>query len=84
MEKDKALQVIEAEIVSCKSNEIANIIYEIIVDKEIDKKAIRNKIIKAEFNEYYRTSMPVMDIYQELGHTHDISIDSVRYIIRNI
>jgi len=81
MEKDKALQVIEAEIVSCKSNEIANIIYEIIVDKEIDKKVIRNKIIKAEFNELYRTSMPVMDIYQELGHTHNISETTVMYVV---
>ena len=84
MEKDKALQVIEAEIASSTAKDLANLIYEIIIDKEIDSKAIRNKVIKSEFNELYRTSMPVMDIYEAISHTHNISFDSVRYIIRNI
>ena len=84
MEKDKALQVIEAEIASSTCSELSNLIYEIIVVKEFDKKTIRNKVIKAEFNELYRTSMPVMDIYEAISHTHNISFESVRYIIRNI
>lgn len=81
MEKNKALQVIEAEIASSKSSDLAQIVYEIIVDKELDKKAVRNKIIKAEFNELYRTTMPVMDIYQTLSHTHSISEQTVMYVI---
>ena len=84
MEKDKALQVIEAEIASSTCSELSSLIYEIIVVKEFDKKTIRNKVIKAEFNELYRTSMPVMDIYEAISHTHNISFESVRYIIRNI
>ena len=81
MEKDKAVQVIEAEIASSKHNQLAEVIYEIIVDKEIDKKAIRNKVIKSEFNELYRTTMPVMDIYQTLSCTHNISEQTVMYVI---
>jgi hypothetical protein len=81
MEKDKALQVIEAEIVSSTSNDLAQIIYEIIVEKELDKKAIRNKVIKAEFNELYKTSMPIMDIYSTISHTHNISERTALYIV---
>ena len=84
MEKDKAYQVIDAEIASCSSQDLTKLVYELIVDKEIDKKAIRNKVIRSEFNELYRTSMPVMDIYEVLSHTHNISFESVRYIIRNV
>ena len=81
MEKDKALQVIEAEIASSTAKDLANLIYEIIIDKEIDSKAIRNKVIKAEFNELYKTSMPIMDIYSMISHTHNISERTVNYII---
>ena len=81
MEKDKALQVIEAEIASSTSSDLAQIIYEIVVEKEIDKKAIRNKVIKSEFNELYKTSMPIMDIYSTISHTHNISERTVLYIV---
>ena len=81
MEKDKALQVINAEIASSTCTDLAELIYDIIVDKEIDSKAIRNKVIKEEFNVLYRTSMPVMDIYSTISHTHNISEKTVQYII---
>jgi len=81
MEKDKALQVIEAEIASSTATDLAQLIYEIIIEKELDKKAIRNKVIKAEFNELYKTSMPVMDIYSTISHTHNISERTVLYVV---
>ena len=81
MEKDKALQVIQAEIASSTAKDLAELIYEIIIDKELDKKAIRNKVIKAEFNALYKTSMPIMDIYSTISHTHNISERTVNYII---
>ena len=81
MEKDKVISVIQAEIASSNCNDIAELVYELIVNKEIDKKTIRNKVIKAEFNELYRTTMAVMDIYQVLSHTHNISEQTVMYVI---
>jgi len=81
MEKDKVISVIQAEVASSNSNDVAELIYELIIDKELDKKAIRNKVIKAEFNELYRTTMPVMDIYQELSSTHNIAEQTVMYVL---
>lgn len=81
MEKAKCLQIINAQIASCSASEISELIYELIIEKEIDKKSIRNKVIKEEFNVLYRTSMPIMDIYSEISGTHDLSLESVRYII---
>lgn len=81
MEKDKAIAIIEAEIASSNSGDMAQIVYELIVDKELTEKAIRNKIIKSEFNELYRTTMPVMDIYQTLSHTHNVSEQTIMYVL---
>lgn len=81
MEKDKAIAILEAEIASSNCNDMANLIYELIVEKELDKKAIRNKVIKAEFNELYRTTMPVMDIYQALSYTHNVSEQTIMYVL---
>ena len=82
--EEKYKQVIKAEIVSSNKTDIIDIIYELIVEKEVDKKTIRNKVIKSEFNTLYRTSMPVMDIYTSLSDDFNISLDTVRYIIRNL
>lgn len=81
--EEKYKQVIQAEIVSSNKSDIVEIIYELIVDKELDKKTIRNKVIKSEFNRYYKTSMSVMDIYNNLSDDFNISLDTVRYIIRS-
>ena len=78
------MAVINAEIASCSNADISEIIYKIIVEKEVDKKVIRNKIIKSDFNTMYKSDMAVMDIYTELAHTHDISVDTIRYILRGM
>jgi hypothetical protein len=81
MEKDKAKQVIQAEIDSTNTSDLCDLVYELIVEKEIDKKSIRNKVIKEEFNQLYRTAMPIMEIYGLLSCTHDISERTINYII---
>ena len=81
MEKDRAIQVIEAEIASTTSSELSELIYEIVVEKEIDKKAIRNKVIKADFNSLYKTEMSIMDIYTTLSYSHNLSERTINYIV---
>ena len=81
MEKGKYIQVINAAVASCSSSELSELIYELIVEKEIDKKAIRNKVIKEEFNVLYRTNMPIMDIYTTISDNHGLSERTINYII---
>ena len=81
MEKSKYIQVINALVASCSSDDLSEIIYELIVEKEIDKKTIRNKVIKEEFNILYRTNMPIMDIYSTISDNHNLSERTINYII---
>lgn len=83
MEKAELIQIIQGEIESCNSTNIAEIVYEIVIEKEIDSKTVRNKLIKAHFNRLYKKDdIPVMDIYGELADNFNLSEDAIRYIIR--
>lgn len=80
--EEKFKQIISAEIASSNKTEIVELIYELIVKKNLDKKAIRNKVIKSDFNRLYKTTVPVMDIYYDLSVTYDLTPDMIRYIIK--
>lgn len=82
MDKGKLIQVINAEIASCTGADIASIVYEIIVEKELDKKALRNKAIKSDFNTAYRANKKrIMDIYEDIAYDYGLESRTVNYII---
>jgi len=79
--EEKFKQIIEAEIASSNAKDVVELVYELIINKELDKKVIRNKSIKADFNALYRTTMPVMDIYYSLSNSYNVSPDTIRYTL---
>lgn len=82
MEKNRALQVINAEIATTTSSELSELIYELVIEKKLTAKTIRDKCIKADFNQLYKLETSVMDIYTTLSCSYDLSEDQIRYIIR--
>jgi hypothetical protein len=79
--EEKYKHIIQAEIISSNAKDVVELVYELIVNKEFDKKVVRNKAIKHDFNRLYSTSMPVMDIYESLSVTYGVADSYVRTIV---
>lgn len=75
--------IIDNYLASFKENmSVKDVVYRVIKDNLIDKKALRNRCIVADFDKAYKKNgKGTYEIYDDLAFIYNISLEMVRKIV---
>ena len=85
MGKDEAVKFISNYLEGFDANaSIADVVYELIVVKGIDKTRLRNILVIRDYDNMWKLqNTTVTSIHDQLAADYNCSQDNIRYIIRN-
>lgn len=65
-----------------ENTSVKDVVYKVVKDNLIDKKALRNRCIVADFDKAYKENgKGTLEIYDDLSFTYNISVEMVRKIV---